>query len=78
HLNNFLWGAFTRSNPAKDIYGVKAKFIDKHWTCIAPLIIDARIKPHHAPILETDPKVNRRVDQMFAKGGDLHGTVKGL
>ncbi len=78
HLNNFIWATFTRSQPAKDIYGVNSRFIDKHWTCDAPLIIDARIKPHHAPILETDPEVRKRVDQMFAAGGTLHGKVKGL
>lgn len=78
HLNNFLWATFTRSQPAKDIYGVAAGVIDKHWSCKAPMIIDARIKPHHAPVLETDPEVSRRVDQMFAKGGPLHGKIKGL
>ena len=78
HIHNFLWGTFTRSQPAKDIYGVDAGFIDKHWICKAPLIIDARIKPHHAPVLETDADVSRRVDQFFAKGGALHGKIKGL
>lgn len=77
-LNNFLWATFTRSQPAKDIYGVNAGVIDKHWSCKAPLIIDARIKPHHAPVLETDPEISRRVDRMFAKGGPLHGKIKGL
>lgn len=76
-LNNFLWAAFTRSQPAKDVYGVEAMVVDKHWTCRAPLIIDARIKPHHAPVLEADPEVSRRVDGLFAKGGELHGKVKG-
>jgi 4-hydroxy-3-polyprenylbenzoate decarboxylase len=77
-VNNFLWATFTRSQPAKDIYGPEAKVIDKHWVCKAPLIIDARIKPHHAPILESDPVVSKRVDQLFAKGGALHGKIKGL
>jgi len=77
-LNNFLWATFTRSQPAKDVYGVNAKVIDKHWGCGAPMIIDARIKPHHAPVLETDPVVSRRVDEMFAKGGGLHGKIKGI
>lgn len=77
-LNNFIWATFTRSQPAKDIYGVKASFVDKHWGCRAPLIIDARIKPHHAPILESDPAVSRKVDSYFAKGGPLHGKIKGL
>jgi 4-hydroxy-3-polyprenylbenzoate decarboxylase len=78
HINNFLWATFTRSQPAKDIYGVNAKFVDKHWTCDAPIIIDARIKPHHAPVLKTDPEVSQKVDKLFAKGGMLHGKVKGL
>jgi 4-hydroxy-3-polyprenylbenzoate decarboxylase len=77
-LNNFLWATFTRSQPAKDIYGKQSRFVDKHWTCDAPLIIDARIKPHHAPVLETDPKVSATVDKHFARGGALHGKVKGL
>ncbi|MEO5906826.1 MAG: 3-octaprenyl-4-hydroxybenzoate carboxy-lyase, partial [Saprospiraceae bacterium] len=78
HLNNFLWAAFTRSNPAKDVYGVKSRFVNKHWTCQCPLIIDARIKSHHAPVLETDPAVSKKVDLLFTRGGTLHGKVKGL
>ncbi|MEP6796212.1 MAG: UbiD family decarboxylase [Saprospiraceae bacterium] len=77
-LNNFLWATFTRSNPAKDIYGAGSKVIDKHWSCQSPLIIDARIKTHHAPVLESDPYVSQKVDKMFAKGGMLYGKVKGL
>jgi 4-hydroxy-3-polyprenylbenzoate decarboxylase len=77
-VNNFLWATFTRSQPAKDVYGIDAKEIDKHWACRAPLIIDARIKPHHAPVLEKDPMVSKKVDAMFAKGGELFGKIKGL
>ena len=39
------------SNPAVDIYGLDAKIINKHFSCSLP-IIDARVKPHHAPVLE--------------------------
>jgi 4-hydroxy-3-polyprenylbenzoate decarboxylase len=77
-LNNFLWATFTRSQPAKDVYGARAHFKDKHWTCEPPMIIDARIKPHHAPVLEKDAEASRRVDQYFATGGPLHKKVKGL
>lgn len=72
-LNNFLWVAFTRSNPANDIYGVDSFTQYKHWGCRGPLIIDARIKPHHAPALERDPKIELRVDRLFSKGGSLAG-----
>ena len=39
---NFLWTTFTRSNPATDIYGVEAFWLDKHWGCFGSLVIDAR------------------------------------
>ncbi len=71
NLNNFLWVSFTRANPSHDIYGIKAFIEHKHWGCEGPLIIDARIKPHHAPPLITDPIVSKQVDQLFAKGGEL-------
>ncbi|MDX1409636.1 MAG: UbiD family decarboxylase, partial [Saprospiraceae bacterium] len=64
-LNNFLWVTFTRSNPSHDVYGVGTFTRFKHWGCAGPLIIDARIKPHHAPQLETDPEVSRRVDALM-------------
>ncbi len=70
-LNNFLWVVFTRSNPAADITGVGAEMVDKHWGCRGSLIIDARIKPHHAPPLIEDPAVTKRVDAMAARGGPL-------
>ncbi|HJW31032.1 MAG TPA: hypothetical protein VJ508_17520 [Saprospiraceae bacterium] len=60
------------------MYGLHARVIDKHWSCDAPMIIDARMKPHHAQVLESDPAVSKRVDAMFAKGGKLFGLVKGL
>jgi 4-hydroxy-3-polyprenylbenzoate decarboxylase len=74
-LNNFLWAAFTRANPSHDIHGVDAFTEHKHWGCRGPLIIDARIKPHHAPVLEPDAKVCRRVDQLFSKGGELYQKI---
>jgi 4-hydroxy-3-polyprenylbenzoate decarboxylase len=72
-LNNFLWVTFTRSDPAADIYGVGASTSCKQWGCSGPLVIDARVKPHHAPLLIEDPEVERKVDQLAAPGGPLHG-----
>jgi 4-hydroxy-3-polyprenylbenzoate decarboxylase len=74
-LNNFLWVTFTRSDPACDIYGVGASFRNKLWGCRGPLVIDARVKPHHAPPLIEDPAVERRVDRLGAPGGPLHGII---
>lgn len=74
-LRNFLWVTFTRSNPAADIHGVGAFTHDKHWGCTGPLIIDARLKPHHAPPLVEDPEVTRRVEALAAPGKPLHGIL---
>ena len=48
---NWLWVTFTRSNPANDVYGINSEYKNKHFSCSVP-VIDARIKKHHAPILE--------------------------
>jgi 4-hydroxy-3-polyprenylbenzoate decarboxylase len=73
NLNNLLWTTFTRANPATDIDGVGAATHNKHWGCRGPLVIDARTKPHHAPVLEEDPEVTRRVESLAASGGPLAG-----
>jgi 4-hydroxy-3-polyprenylbenzoate decarboxylase len=75
NLNNFLWVTFTRSNPAQDIYGVNSFTEHKHWGCKGPLIIDARIKPHHAPPLIKNPVIEKRVDKLGEKGGSLFGVI---
>jgi 4-hydroxy-3-polyprenylbenzoate decarboxylase len=71
NLRNFLWVAFTRCNPSHDIHGIAASYNNKHWGCAGPLIIDARIKPHHAPAVELDPEMVKKTDKFFAKGGSL-------
>jgi 4-hydroxy-3-polyprenylbenzoate decarboxylase len=70
---NFLWVTFTRSNPAADIEGIGSFVGQKHWGCTGPLVIDARIKPHHAPPLLDDPEIEQRVDALAAPGSPLHG-----
>ncbi len=72
-LDNFLWSVFTRSSPAADIYGLGAFTLCKHWGCSDALVIDARCKPHHAPPLEEEPSVVRRVEALAATGKPLHG-----
>lgn len=74
-LNNFLWVTFTRSNPAADIEGIGSFVHEKHWGCRGSLVIDARLKPHHAPPLEPDADVARRVDALAAPGRPLHGIL---
>ena len=73
HPNNWLWATFTRSDPASDVHGVGAFTDRKHWGCTGPVIIDARWKDRMAPPLEEDPKVSKRVDELAAPNGPLHG-----
>lgn len=72
---NFLWVTFTRSNPASDIEGIGASITQKHWGCVGSLVIDARIKPHHAPPLIDDPSIERKVDALAEPGRPLHGIL---
>ncbi len=72
-LNNFLWVTFTRSNPSHDIYGVGSFTDHKHWGCSGPLIIDARIKPHHAPPLVENAGISAKVDAMALPGRIFEG-----
>ncbi len=72
-MSNWLWATFTRSDPANDVHGVEAFTHRKHWGCRGSVVIDARVKPYMAPPLEEDPAVTKRVDQLFARGGPLHG-----
>lgn len=74
-VNNFVWTTFTRSNPSHDMDGVHAFTENKHWGCRGSLVIDTRVKPHHAPPLIPDPAVEKRVDALGASGGSLHGII---
>lgn len=65
NLSNFLWISFTRSNPAADIYGVESFTHQKHWGTDTAIILDARVKPPHAPALTVNPATEARVDQLL-------------
>tara|TARA_R110002049_G_scaffold4601_5_gene32352 strand:- start:493744 stop:495552 length:1809 start_codon:yes stop_codon:yes gene_type:complete len=68
---NWLWVTFTRSNPAVDVDGVGSTTLHKHWGCVGSLVIDARIKPHHAPPLIEDAETVAKVDARAARGDAL-------
>lgn len=69
NLNNFVWSTFTKCNPSHDMYGIEAFTQNKHWGCKGPLVIDARTKPHHAPVLEKEPSVEQRVSALLSRYG---------
>ena len=75
HPRNFLWVTFTRSNPSHDVHGVSSFIEHKHWGCEGSLVIDARLKPHHAPPLLEDPEVTKRVDALSSRGRSLYGVL---
>jgi 4-hydroxy-3-polyprenylbenzoate decarboxylase len=75
NLSNWLWITFTRSNPAIDIRGVREHQQHKGWGCEGPVVVDARVKQHHAPPLIEDPAITRRVDAIFA-GGSLRSLMR--
>ena len=75
-INNYLWVTYTRCNPSHDIYGINESFNYKHWGCTGPLVMDARIKPHHAPPVKKDPTTEKKIDRLFDKGGSLYGVLK--
>jgi 4-hydroxy-3-polyprenylbenzoate decarboxylase len=75
NLRNFLWVTFTRCNPSHDIEGINSFYENKHWGC-TNVIINARIKPHHAPVLEKDPQTEKNIERLFNKGGSLYGVLK--
>ncbi len=68
-INNFLWACFTRTNPSHDMEGVDSFIDQKHWGANGPLIFDATIKKHHAPPVEKNAAIEKRVDTILAKYG---------
>jgi 4-hydroxy-3-polyprenylbenzoate decarboxylase len=68
-FNNFIWAAFTRTNPSKDMEGVDSYINNKHWGCKGPLIFDATIKKHHAPAVVKDNEVEKKVSAILSKYG---------
>lgn len=73
NLRNYLWVSYTRCNPSHDVYGIASFTEHKHWGCKGPVVFDARLKPHHAPPVEKDVDVEKKIDQLFVKGGSLEG-----
>jgi 4-hydroxy-3-polyprenylbenzoate decarboxylase len=67
--NNFLWACFTRTNPSHDMEGVDSFIDQKHWGANGPLIFNATIKKHHAPPVEKNAAIEKRVDEVLAKYG---------
>jgi len=66
-MADFLWITFTRSDPAQDIFGVRTSFNNKHWSCEAPMIVDARVKPHHQKTLTIPSEIKARASEILVQ-----------
>jgi 4-hydroxy-3-polyprenylbenzoate decarboxylase len=58
------------------MHGIGSFESNKHWGCKGPLVFDARIKPHHAPPVQMDAAVEKKIDRLFEKGGSLYQVMK--
>jgi 4-hydroxy-3-polyprenylbenzoate decarboxylase len=65
NLENWLWVTFTRTDPARDIYGAEEHILQKHWKCEAPLCVDARLKPYHQKPLEENPEIAAKAEAVL-------------
>lgn len=73
NVDNWIWVTFTRNNPSHDVYGVNEFTEHKHWGCRGAVLLDSRVKPHHAPVLEKEQATEQAIDRFFTKGASLHG-----
>ncbi|OQY01545.1 MAG: 3-octaprenyl-4-hydroxybenzoate carboxy-lyase [Desulfobacteraceae bacterium 4572_130] len=75
NFSTFLWTTFSKSNPSHDIYGIGSFIKHKHWGCTGSLIIDARTKSFHAPLLKPDKNIVKKVESFGKHGGPLYGII---
>lgn len=61
----FLWTTFTRFEPAADIYARQTKLTRFHPELVAPVVIDARMKPGYPGEVLTDDKTKELVDKRW-------------
>lgn len=66
---DFLWHVFTRFEPANDITSQTNHLNRFHVEMNAPIVIDSRIKPWHAPVLVPNKEVSQRVMPILEKIG---------
>jgi 3-polyprenyl-4-hydroxybenzoate decarboxylase len=68
----FLWTAFTRFEPAADLHAKDVNLVRLHPSFTAPVVLDARMKPHYPAELFCDPQtadtVGKRWKEYFPKG----------
>lgn len=62
---SFLWTAFTRFEPAADIFAAKLTIARNHLCYDVPIVIDSRMKPWYPAEVACDPDTARKVDERW-------------
>lgn len=63
----FLWTTFLRFEPAADIYATRTRVQRHHLVYEGTIVIDARRKPHHPPVVANDPDTAKLVDGRWSQ-----------
>lgn len=64
---NFLWTAFTRFDPASDLYGKSVDLVHHHASFTPPVVIDARMKAGYPEELFCDDATASTVDKRWTE-----------
>jgi len=65
--DKFLWATWTRFNPSTDIYAKHVELKNNHISYIAPIVIDARMKPWFPKEVEPHPDTVKLVDNRWSE-----------
>lgn len=65
--DKFLWATWTRFDPASDIYAKEVTTRNNHIGYIAPIVIDARMKPWYPKVVEAREDIVKLVDQRWSE-----------
>jgi UbiD family decarboxylase len=63
--SDFLWATWTRFDPASDVYAADVRVAHHHLAYHAPIVIDARMKPHYPKELVVSEDIAARVTQRW-------------
>ncbi|MFN2578080.1 MAG: UbiD family decarboxylase [Pyrinomonadaceae bacterium] len=63
--SDFLWSTWTRFEPAADIYAAETQVVRHHLAYTAPIVIDARKKPHLPDELIVREDIGKLVDDRW-------------
>ena len=65
----FLWTTFTRMEPAADLHARNRATARFHTGLVAPVVIDARMKPGYPEVMEVDDATKALVDRRWSEYG---------